>query len=284
MIFGWQTLLNILPERLRGDVDTLARQSGQEIRLRLGGAPQIRTDSGSTFLADKITREDLSLCVNLASRYSPWNTAFETQGFIPLPGGHRLGLCGETAVKDGLVSSFREIDAVCIRIARDISQAGAEYSPKESLLILGPPGYGKTTLLRCLARRAAEREPVCVLDQRWELFPRGFPRGKQMDVLSGCPKGTGMELLVRSMSPGWIALDEITGEADGNAIVNAAGCGVKLMATAHAGQARDLLRRPIYRKLLEAGIFSEILVLHPNRQFTVERAEEIWHGNGWAQS
>lgn len=276
MIFGWQSLLSILPEWMRQDTDRLARRTGQEIRLRLGGQPQLRLAGESVFLNGKITKEDLQACINLASRYSPWSTSFETQGFIPLPGGHRLGLCGETAVRDGYIASFRELDSVCIRIARDLPEMGGDYIPETSTLILGPPGFGKTTLLRNLARNISQKEAVCVLDQRWELFPKGFPKGRQLDVLSGCPKATGMELLIRSMSPSWIALDEITCEEDAKAILEAVGCGVKLLATAHAAVSQDMLRRPIYRKLLDAGVFDVLLVLHSNHAFTREPVEELW--------
>lgn len=140
-----------------------------------------------------------------------------------------------------------------------------------SLLLLGAPGWGKTTLLRDICRQIGEKETVCVVDSRGEVFPKGIPRGRRMDVLSACPKGTGVEMVLRTMTPQWIALDEITAAEDTRALLFAANCGVRLLATAHAASPQELSSREIYRPLVEQGIFDHLLVLRPDKSYRLER-------------
>ena len=92
-----------------------------------------------------------------------------------------------------------------------------------------------------------------------------------MDVLKGCPKEKGIEMVLRSMGPGCIAVDEITAQADCKALLSAAWCGVRLVATAHAGSVKDLLNRPLYRPILESGIFDHVLVMDRDKHWREER-------------
>lgn len=274
---AWNELLSILPPRLRPEVDKEGRADLRELRLRLDAPAELVLSGGSKSLSSRITREDLRQCVNNASRYSPWNAATAGQGYITAPGGHRLGLCGEAVVKDGHMTGLREVSSLCIRVARDIPGIAAKAAGLSgSILILGAPGWGKTTLLRDLIRQISHRGcQIAVVDQRGELFPEGgcFPRGGSTDVLTGCPKSQGIEILLRAMSPDCIALDEITAQEDCEALLRAAFCGVRLLATAHAGSLSDLRRRPVYRPLLDAKIFSAALVLSPDKSYKPERMD-----------
>ena len=100
-----------------------------------------------------------------------------------------------------------------------------------------------------------------------------FDLGPQTDVLTGLSKSEGMMLLLRAMSPTWIAADEITARQDLAAMEQISYCGVRLLATAHAMDVRELSARPLYRELLSLGIFRRYLVLQPDRQFLVREAE-----------
>lgn len=272
MMCAWKDLLAILPIWMRQEVDELGREELQELRLRLNAPPEL-VNAGDVMCLDRaVTREDLNYCINAASRYSPWAAATTAQGYITAPGGHRIGICGDGVCKEGIVTGIRDVTSLCIRVARDFPGIGkVVLDMKGSVLLLGAPGWGKTTLLRDMARQLSEENAVSVVDERRELFPEGFERGKRMDVLTGCPKPQGIDMVLRTMGPGWIALDEITAEEDCRALIQAANCGVRLLATAHAGSSRDYRSRAVYRQLTEQRIFETLVILRPDKTFTVER-------------
>lgn len=268
---AWSSLLGILPMWIRQEVDRLGRESLQELRLRTGSPPELILSGSIQRLHKEVSREDLHFCVNAASRYSPWAAATAAHGYITAPGGHRIGLCGEAVCKDGTVTAIREITSLNIRVARDFPGIGKKADISGSVLILGAPGWGKTTLLRDIARNLARSQTVAVVDERGELFPEGFCRGRRMDVLTGCPKDAGIEMVLRAMGPECIVVDEITAASDMQALLRAMGCGVRLLATAHASGMKDLRSRPVYKPLLDYGIFQTILVLGPDKSFYTER-------------
>lgn len=270
MICAWNSLLAIVPPWLRSKVDALGKESGQEVRLRLGEVPQIKTALGFQPLLGTVSRDDLQFCINAASKYSPWSAASAANGYITAPGGHRVGICGEMVMKNGIPSGISTVTSVNIRIARDIPNVSKGLPIQESILILGAPGWGKTTLIRDLSRRAADNYCVSVVDEREELFSDGFERGKHMDVLTGCPKPEGILMVLKTMGPEVIAVDEITGEQDAMALSEAAACGVRVLATAHASSLQDLTKRSAYLMLLKKNVFSKIAMLHPDKHFSIE--------------
>lgn len=274
---AWNELLSFLPQWLRRDVDNLGRESLRELRLRLEQQPELVVAEGSIRLDRIVRQEDLKQCISGASRYSPWNAASMEHGYLTAPGGHRIGICGEAVIKDRTMAGIREVTSVCIRVARDfpgIADQAAKLNG--SILILGPPGWGKTTLLRDLIRQLADRgEHVAVVDERGELFPLGgdFQRGSSTDVLSGCPKAIGIDMVLRTMGPSVIAVDEITAKRDCEALIHALWCGVRLVATAHAASVRDFRTREIYRPLLETGIFANVLLMRRDKSWRLERMD-----------
>ena len=269
---AWQELLGILPDWMRRDVDELGRETLQEIRLRCGQVPILRCHGRAHSLKRTVSRDDIHYIVNIASRYSPWSAATAAMGYITAPGGHRIGICGEAVVQDGHMSGIRYPSSLCIRIARDFPGVAMKAGQVSgSILIIGPPGAGKTTLLRDLIRQRARKHIVCVVDERGEIFPNGFFRGENVDVLSGVHKQQGIERLLRAMAPTAIAVDEITSEEDCAAMKNAGWCGVDILATAHAASLDDLRTRPIYRPVLRSNLFSNIIVLHADKSWHLER-------------
>ena len=105
---AWEALLGILPPQLRKNVDVQGREEAQELRLRLGQAPELVMDGKSLLLPGSTSREELDYIVNAASRYSPWAAATAAQGYLTAPGGHRIGLCGQVVCRDGQVQGIRE--------------------------------------------------------------------------------------------------------------------------------------------------------------------------------
>lgn len=277
---AWKELLAILPPRLRSEVDNLGKINGQNLRLRINAPPELVCRDGSWWLSGFVSREDLDFVINAASRYSPWAASTISKGYITAKGGHRIGICGTAVIKNGEITGIRDVTSLCIRIARDFPGIAQVLARKTgSMLILGAPGWGKTTLLRDLIRQKSDSgTQICVVDEREELFPGGFPPGDRTQVLTGCPKEQGIDMLLRTMEPQIIALDEITAEDDCRALIRAAWCGVELIATAHAASLEDFLHREIYGPLVRQNLFDHIVILHPDKSWHLERSK------GWTSS
>ncbi len=271
---AWNELLAVIPLWLRDPVDKQGRDSLQEIRLRLGMAPMLIKKEGRIVLEGIVDLKDLQYVINMASRYSPWTVSSVAQGYITATGGHRIGMCGDALIRNGTMAGIGNVTSVNIRVARDFPGiSGNLWLRKGSILLLGPPGSGKTTLLRDLIRARSRQETVAVVDERGEIFPPGasFFAGDNTDIITGCPKGKGIETLLRVMGPECIAVDEITAEEDCAALIQAGKCGVSLLATAHAASVSDLKNRPIYGKLIESKLFESVVILQMDKSWRTER-------------
>ncbi len=278
MICQWSNVLNVLPVWMRHSVDELGRVGLQELRLRLGQQPELCMESKSHNLTQRICAEDLKFTLNSASRYSPWACATAAKGYITIAGGHRIGICGDMVVKQGTSMAVRWLSSLCIRISRDFPGISRRIKNTGSILIVGAPGSGKTSLLRDLVRTRSDAGAgsICVIDERCEIFPVSqdsfcYTPGKRTDVLSGCPKGEGIDMAIRCMGPETIAVDEITAESDCNALLQAGWCGVNVIATAHAGCMEELRTRPVYKPLLSEGMFQTIVLMNPDKTYHTER-------------
>ncbi len=269
---AWKELLSILPIHLRQEVDRLGKTSAQEIRLRLQSLPVLVLPGRTLTFGKAVSGEDLHFVVNTACRYSPWTAESAACGYITAEGGHRIGICGETIEKNGVLAGYRWIRSVNIRIARDFPGIATQLAAlKGNILILGRPGSGKTTLLRDLIRQRSTKENISVVDERGELFPKGIVIGKSTDILTGCSKPKGIELLLRTMNPDVIAVDEVTAAADCDALVQVGWCGVGILATLHGSGQKDLKCRRVYRPIVESGLFDTLVVMNEDKSYTVER-------------
>lgn len=288
---------SILPERLRSLVlalDEKDMERVEEIRLRVGQAPALTYPDGEKAMenAPALSMEELELLIQNASRWSLHTVLDQLrQGYLTTRGGHRLGLCGTAVMEQGQVRTIREITSANLRIAREkkgcASKVALHIRSENTVgntLVIAPPGAGKTTLLRDLVRELSNRGlRVAVADERGELSAlwQGAAQmdlGRSTDVLAGCPKAVAIQQLLRGMNPQVIAVDEITAAADVHAMEQAVGCGVSLLATAHAGSVEDLKQRPLYRQLLDKGIFRYLVTIHrqgERREVMVLPAEEL---------
>ena len=282
---GFFSAAELLPRYLREKAEAQplsVRQRTEEFRLRTGRPAALRLPEGELHLdGTAVTPELLAEVLEQATRASYHAVTGQLRrGFINAPGGVRVGVCG-TAVLDGGVRSMREISSLCIRIPRQIPGAGREVIPlvkNDSVLILSPPGGGKTTFLRELVRTVSDGGVrVCLADERGELAgmyggTAQFDVGRCTDVMTGAPKAEAAMLLLRAMGPEVVAMDEISAPEDAAAVEMLQGCGVRIFATAHADGRQTAERRPVYARLTESGAFQKLVRISGSaaRRYEVE--------------
>lgn len=264
-----------------------------EIRLRVN-APLILNYKGKEYFITKegkltqvrenaclIQAEDLRETMEYVSSYSMY--AFEEeirQGFITIQGGHRVGIAGKTVLDGDKIKSLKYISYINLRLSHQIKGCATPVIPyiiKENnvchTLIISPPMCGKTTLLRDLIRQISDGssclpgKSVGVVDERSEIAGsyQGIPQndlGIRTDILDCCPKAEGMMMLIRSMSPEVVAVDELGDYEDIHAIESVIHCGCKLLATAHGSSIDDMKRKPLMQRLMQEKVFERYIILH----------------------
>lgn len=298
----------LLPEPLRRMVEALpqgTREQIEEVRLRLGRPMSVTLPGGERFLSGpEVDGEMLMRVLERVSQCSV-HTVLEQikHGFVSVKGGHRLGLCGTGVVERGALVNLRSISSLSLRQAREVKGISKAVLPQlfvekklQNTLILSVPGGGKTTLLRDLIRAISSGDGcpplrVGLADERGEVAAvwEGRPMldvGARTDVMDSCPKSVGMTALVRSMNPQVLAVDEVTQEEDVQALLQAVGCGVALLATAHAQSLDDLRRRSAYQKLECEQVFDRFVLIDgegKDRSYRVEARERRRDHAGEAQ-
>lgn len=241
-------------------------RTGQKILLR--GAADVIIPS---FCPDKRAMEDLLLSFCQRALYAHEEQI--RQGYLTLPGGHRAGICGKMILKDGNPVRLSGIQSINVRIARQVPcEARAveivyRNGALRSVLIVSEPGMGKTTMLRELARQLSrDGIQVAIADERGELAAgrEGIPQldvGPNTDVMDGIPKSCAIKMLLRSMTPQIIVTDEIGGEEDADAIMEAQRSGVRVLCSAHGASYLDVKRRSAMRRLMQDGAFERVILL-----------------------
>lgn len=275
-------IVQILPSRIREKIESLSTQDIQfmeEIRIRIQRPLEVIIKGKPTYLNYIVTNEDGIHLLNQLSQHSIYTIEEELRrGYITIRGGHRVGLAGKVITEKGKVKVIRDVTSFNIRMAR---QKVGIANPLVSVLykhhwlntmIIGPPQTGKTTLLRDLARLISEgnqtisSSKVGIVDERSEIAGcvKGIPQhtfGTRVDVLDACPKAEGMMMMIRSMSPDVLIVDEIGRHEDSGAVMEAIHAGVRLMTTVHGFSFEDIKKRPILRELINLGVFERYIEL-----------------------
>lgn len=282
----WREELKLIPELaacLRALTPGQARQV-EELRLYGGREAELVVAGRTVMTGVRLNGPDFVEQVAALTGYALYRCERQmAQGYIPLAGGHRAGVCGRMARQEDGSWRMAEVTSVCLRISHALPGASRGIQKylldgagrARRVLLLGAPGCGKTTALRDAALYLANGAGlhVAVADEREELFP-DLPGGR-IDVLAGCGRAQAISMLLRAMAPQVIVTDELGGEADATALEDAARCGVGVLASAHADGLDGLRARPALRALFESGAFERYI--HLGRRCVVLH---VWDAGG----
>ena len=311
---AWRQIMPVLPPnlaRMIGQVPPRYLAGLEEIRLRrdrplmlgVGGCDYFIRQDGTPVAVPSgvytVNAADLERVLHNISGSSMYALEEELRnGYVTLPGGHRVGLTGKAVLEKGRVKTLKYLSGLNIRVCREIKGV-AEGLFKHLIdrkvnnvyhtVIFSPPRCGKTTLLRDLVRQVSNGSPglhfagrtVGVVDERSEIAGchRGVPQmdvGVRTDVLDGCPKAQGMMMLLRAMSPDVIVTDEIGRMEDIHALEEVFNAGVRVIVTIHGSSLRELANRPALKYLLQLNVIERFVLLGRSRG--VGTVEKIFSG------
>lgn len=270
----------------------------QEIKLRIGKPLIIIYRGKERMWKDVIvTKEEIKETLEYISNYSLYAYEHELkQGFITIEGGHRVGMAGQVIMEEGKIKNLKYISSINLRISHEVKNCADKIFPYITYnkqmyhtLLISPPRCGKTTLLRDIIRQVSDGNmwvkgcTVGVVDERSELGGcyLGNPQnemGVRTDILDRCPKAEGMIMLIRSMAPQVIAVDEIGAQEDVHAIEYAMHCGCKMLATAHGDSMEEICKKPIFEKLIREKRFERYVIL--SNRYRLGWIEAVYDENG----
>lgn len=294
-------LFQIFSKKLRGVLGMLnvEPEGIEEIRMRIG-APLFIIYRNKEYTVDErgklgglsgglgkeegkgcfcVSKEDVEETLQCAVRYSLYAYEEELkQGFITVSGGHRIGVAGRVILEKGSVKTIQPVTFLNIRFSHQVKgcadwvlsylydRANGDFL---HTLLISPPRCGKTTLLRDIVRQVSNGKngkTVGVVDERSEIGAcfQGIPQndvGQRTDILDCCPKAAGMMMLIRSMAPDVVAVDEIGGEQDLEAMRYVMNCGCRILATIHGTSMEDIRKKPGLSRFIEESVFDRYVIL-----------------------
>ncbi len=290
-----EEVLHMFPDFMRQRWEKVAEAADrlQEIRLRVGQPVTVLMDNKEKFLSkrgeltDDISyagysdEKELEAVIAHICHYSIYAFADEIrQGFMTIRGGHRIGLSGQVILEDReQIRNIKYIRYLNIRIAHEMKGVSDKALPYlyfqgevQNTLIISPPGCGKTTMLRDLVRNFStgtaygKGKNVGLVDERSEIAGSylGIPQndiGIRTDVMDACPKREGMMMLIRSMAPDILAVDELGSEEDVEAMHKAVRCGCRMLATIHGFSLEEVARKSYMKTVMEERLFDRYLLL-----------------------
>ncbi|MDO4453333.1 MAG: stage III sporulation protein AA [Eubacteriales bacterium] len=289
-----KALIQIFSENIRLIVKKMKidAESLQEIRMRVEKPFLILADGEEYFVTEKgeltkqeqkgyiVTKQEIMETISYITHYSLYAYEDEVrQGFLTIEGGHRIGIAGKMVMEGNRIKNIKYISFLNIRITHEKKGCADKLLPYIidqgricHTLLVSPPRGGKTTILRDLVRQLSNGTKflpgvtVGVVDERSEIGGSymGVPQndlGIRTDVLDCCPKAEGMMMLIRSMSPHVIAVDEIGDYEDSRAIEAVMNCGCKVLATVHGSSIEDIQKKPLLQQMVTQKVFERYVIL-----------------------
>lgn len=295
----WQRdLMQYLPKDLRAALCALEPETArcvEEVRLRASRPLMVVAGGRDVFIGARGYAADCESALNVGqehvreifervTRASVYAVEHELQnGYTTLPGGYRVGFCGKTVMRSGIPAIVSPCASFNIRIVREVPGCADPVLPflikgrsVHSTLIVSPPGLGKTTMLRDIVRSLSTGFAGCgglhvgVVDERSEIAAcyGGIPQtelGPRVDVMDGCPKAEGMRMLLRAMAPDVLVVDELAGADELEAVSDAAGGGVSVIASAHGDSIEQVFSRPAFARCRVYPVFTRSVILGRTR-------------------
>lgn len=281
-------LQNILIEKIKANEDKL-----EEIRIRNQRPIILKFNSEEVVVEYIVNSEEIKSILQLICENSIYSYQKQiSSGFITLQGGHRVGLVGSCVIENNKIININYINSFNFRIARQVIDCSndilkhildIEKNSVFNTLIISPPGCGKTTLIRDIARQVSSGNSeynfkgitVGIVDERSEIASlyKGVTQndvGIRTDVIENVSKSIGIKILVRSMAPKVIIADEIGIYEDIDAINYALCSGCKGIFTAHGSSLEDIYKNPVLKNLIDAHVFQRLIFLDENKRGKVK--------------
>jgi len=293
--YSLKTIVANLPAAMQNKIEEIRIREDRPLEVSWPGDYAFVTrESGlvrDPLGAYRPTSGDCRTLLELLTQHSLYSFEEELRrGYVTVAGGHRVGLAGRAVLEAGKVRTIRDVGSFNVRVSREVKGVSrgvasllvdAAHKRVFNTLIVSPPQQGKTTLLRDLARAFSDGTSeartmlgkglkVGVVDERSEIAAscKGVPRfdlGPRTDVLDGCPKAEGMMMMIRSLSPELLVVDEIGRPEDADALHEALHGGISVIATAHGYSWDDVRLRPVLKQLIEERLFARLVFVNLHR-------------------
>lgn len=287
-----------LPNEILKQITEIRIRRCRPMVLVFGSKSLFVTDGGKllNYVADctyKVLDDEFDLLFKRLSNFSVQTVIDDLQnGFITADGGNRIGVASTAVMRNGCISSVKDINSLNIRIAKEIKNCARQImnilyiNNMPSIIVASSPSGGKTTFLRDFTRLLSSGfnnhyRKVAVIDERCEIAYKNGGRiiadiGCNTDVLSSFPKARGIEMAVRTLSPDYIVCDEISTLEEAEAVQHGFLSGVKFAVSVHASSAAEIVKKPVIRSLLALGEFDfAVLLKDYTNDFEIMEVSEL---------